>query len=65
MKAEGITLQKQIEVARREVQMRRRVYRRWVADGKMTQSDADFQIAGMEAIVQTLESLDQPTLGKM
>lgn len=36
--------------AEREVKMRRRVYPRWVAEGRMTQADADYQIHVMEAI---------------
>ncbi|MBS8227138.1 hypothetical protein [Vannielia litorea] len=38
------------EAARREAELRRRVYPRWVADGRMTQAEADRQIAVMEAI---------------
>jgi hypothetical protein len=34
----------------REVNMRRRVYPRWIAAGKMTQAAADRQIAVMVAI---------------
>lgn len=36
--------------AEREAQMRRRVYPRWVADGRMTQAKANAEIATMEAI---------------
>lgn len=35
----------------REIKMRRRVYPRWVADGRMTQAKADEEIAVMEAIL--------------
>ena len=35
----------------RELKMRRRVYPRWVENGKMTQADADREIAVMEAIL--------------
>lgn len=38
------------KAAEREAAMRRRVYVRWVADGRMTQAAADEQIAVMEAI---------------
>ncbi len=38
------------ECAKREVRMRKRVYPRWVAQGKMTQAQADREIAIMEAI---------------
>ncbi len=36
--------------AKREAGMRRRVYQRWVADGKMTQANADKGIAIMDEI---------------
>jgi hypothetical protein len=48
------TLEEMIECARREVRMRRRVYPRWVADGRMTQAAADREIASMEAIADRL-----------
>lgn len=35
----------------RELKFRRRVYARWVSDGKMTQAKADHEIAVMEAIL--------------
>ena len=36
-----MTLTDQIAAARRELGMRRRVYPRWVTNGKMTQATAD------------------------
>ena len=57
-----ITLHQQIEAVRRELQMRRRVYRRWVETGKLIQSEADYQIAAMEAVLETLKKLDQGEL---
>ncbi len=44
------TRQQKRDAALREVKMRRRVYPRWVADGRMTQAKADEEIAIMEAI---------------
>lgn len=38
------------DCAEREVKQRRRVYPRWVADGRMKQDFADRQIGMMEAI---------------
>lgn len=35
----------------RELKMRRRVYPRWVQDGRMTQAKADEEIAAMEAVL--------------
>lgn len=36
--------------AEREAKLRRRVYPRWVADGRMAQAKADQEIAIMDAI---------------
>jgi len=36
----------------REAKMRRRVYPRWVAQGRMTQEQAEREIATMEAIAE-------------
>lgn len=55
--AEAIPLERQIACVRREVGMRRHVYPRWVATSKMSQDDADRQIATMEAVQATLERL--------
>ena len=38
------------DAARREVEMRRKVYPNWVAAGRMKQAAADLQIAIMEEI---------------
>jgi hypothetical protein len=48
------TMNDRIKAAQREVAMRRRVYPRWVAAGKMTQQKADYEIKLMEDIVETL-----------
>ena len=52
-----VPLDRQIACVRREVGMRRRVYPRWVASGKMTQEEADRQVEAMEAVQATLEQL--------
>ncbi len=39
----------------REVEMRKRVYPRFVADKKMTQGGADYEIASMNAVLQLLQ----------
>lgn len=38
--------------AMREAAMRRRVYPSWVRQGRMTQAEADHEIAAMEAIAR-------------
>lgn len=45
-----VTRSEKHEAAAREVKMRRRVYPRWVENGRITQEFADRQIAVMEAI---------------
>lgn len=44
------TAEQKLKAVERELKYRRRVYTRWVADGKMTQAFADEQIAVFEAI---------------
>lgn len=52
-----IPLDDQIAEVAREVAMRRNVYRKWVASGKMKQVDSDKQIERMEGALKTLEWL--------
>lgn len=53
-----VTLEDQILCVKREIGLRKGVYRRWVKDGRMTQEKADHEIAAMEAVLVTLERLD-------
>ena len=46
----AITTQMKRDCAEREVRMRRRVYPRWIEAGRMTQEQADREIAVMAAI---------------
>lgn len=48
-------LHEQVNAARRELAMRRNVYPKWIATGRMRQAAADHEIECMEAIVATLE----------
>lgn len=57
-----ITLREQIECAERELEKRKRLYPRWVKMGELNELKAAREIAGMEAILATLESLRQPDL---
>lgn len=52
-----ITISQQVACVRREISMRKRVYPRWVQAEKMTQAQADEQLACMEAVRETLEKL--------
>lgn len=57
-----IPLQAQIAAVAREIRLRRGVYPRWVALGKMTQRNADNELAAMEAVLATLQGLPDPML---
>ena len=50
-----VSIKAQIECVERELKMRRRVYPRWVDDGKMSQAKADQEIARMAAVLLTLK----------
>ena len=49
-----IDLTAQVQEVEREIKLRRRVYPRWIIDGKLTQAAADRQIEVMEAVLATL-----------
>lgn len=50
-----VPLHVQIDAAKRELGLRRKVYPILVAKGQLRQSSADEEIAAMTAIVETLE----------
>lgn len=52
-----ITTTEKRDAVKREIAMRRRVYPRWVSDGRMTRAKADAEIAVMEAILADYEAL--------
>lgn len=52
-----MTIDEQIKGARRELDFRRRLYPNWVANGKITQKEAQYQIEVMEQIICTLEGV--------
>ena len=53
-----ITRETKITALRRELQMRGRVYPHRVAEGRMTQAEADREIAVMRAILADYEGPD-------
>lgn len=63
--SEPITIERQIAAVRREISMRRKVYPGWVQRGRMTQDEADRQIATMEAARATLESVRDERAAKV
>lgn len=52
-----INLSKQIACVRREIAMREKVYPGWTSRGKMRKSEAEYEIAAMRAVLETLEVL--------
>ena len=54
----AIPLKDQIAEVGRELGMRKGVYAKWVASGKMTQEDSDRRIALMDAVYRTLKWLE-------
>jgi len=52
-----VTITEQIKGVRREIDYRKRLYPRWVADGKMTQLEANYQIELMEYVLNTLQAV--------
>lgn len=51
-----VTLADQIACVKRELAMRRGVYPRWIAAGRLKQEKAAAEIAAMEAVLVTIES---------
>lgn len=51
-----ITFRDKLTECRRELGLRRRVYAKWVAAGRMKQHDADWKIAVLEAIADDYET---------
>jgi len=56
----SVSLPDQVACVRRELSLRQRVYPRLIAQKSMTQAWADFQLAAMQAVLQTLEELQGP-----
>jgi hypothetical protein len=57
MRKQKTTLDQQIRDVGRELGMRRSCYPKWVATGRLTQAEADHQIACMDDIYTLLKSL--------
>lgn len=53
-----VKLAQQIACVEREIEMRERVYPRWVAADKMTQAEATRELRSMRAVLTTLQACD-------
>ena len=60
MSTRPVTIEEQVACVEREVKLRKRVYLRWVGEGRMTQAKADAEIAAMEAVLATLQAQVPP-----
>lgn len=52
-----VTISEQIKGVKREIDYRKRLYPKWVDEGKMTKLDADYQIELMEYVANTLQAV--------
>lgn len=54
-----MTLDEQIKCVEREIDKRKRFYPRWVAEGRMKQIDADYEIECMQYVLNTIKQTKQ------
>ena len=59
-----VTIMDMIACVERELAMRKRVYPRWVLNGKLAQSNADIEMERMTAIRDTLRKVQLETADK-
>lgn len=52
-----VTITEQMKGVRREIDYRKRLYPKWVAEGRMTQQEANYQIELMEYVLNTLNAV--------
>lgn len=52
-----VTITEQMKGVRREIDYRKRLYPKWVSDGRMTQQEANYQIELMEYVLNTLQAV--------
>lgn len=60
-----VSLARQMRCVERELNMRRRVYPRWVADRKLEQFEADDEIEAMQAVLDTLKKVNDQGQGQL
>lgn len=57
-----VSLDEQIVCVKREIGLRERLYPRWIKSGMMKLDQANYQIAEMKAVLETLEKLRREDL---
>jgi hypothetical protein len=63
--AASIDIGTQIRAVQREIALRRQVYPKLLAAGRMTQHNADHEIAAMEAVLSTLTQVRDSQQGSL
>ena len=58
-----MTVTEQMKAVRREIDYRKRLYPKWVAEGRMTQQEANYQIEVMEQVLCTLNTVHNFVVG--
>lgn len=53
----SVPLETQIICIKREIAMRKRVYPKWVREGRMKAHNAEIEIEAMEAVLETVEEV--------
>ena len=62
--AKAITLDQQIACLRREIAMRKNVYPKWIENKRMKQTQADHELAAMQACHDTIQAVVDFRAGK-
>lgn len=52
-----VTISEQIKVVRREIERRKKEFPKYVAAGRITQFEADYNIDAMEYVLNTLQAV--------
>lgn len=53
----SVTLQEQLEEVNREIEMRKRIYPKWIREQKITPERADSKMRAIKAVAETLRIL--------
>jgi len=58
-----MTVTEQMKAVRREIDYRKLLYPKWVAEGRMTQQEANYQVEVMEQVLCTLNTVHNFVVG--
>lgn len=57
-----VSIDEQVACVQREIGFREKLYPRWVKDGKLTQGNADLELARMRAVLATVSGSAPPLI---